>query len=107
MLIEFKKSYSFKIIISEHGNTTKRYNNNNSVKALKNNFELSSIRACRVLDYFANNGFKKESMTAVGYGEARPIVPNRDEAGNPIPANQSQNRRVVIKIIKADQKSIL
>lgn len=74
---------------------------------LKNNFELSSIRACRVLDYFANNGFKKESMTAVGYGEARPIVPNRDEAGNAIPANQSQNRRVVIKIIKADQKSIL
>lgn len=66
--------------------------------AFRDNFELSSIRACRVLDRFLKEGFKKDKMTAVGYGDARPIVRNRDEQGVPMPANQSQNRRVVIKL---------
>ena len=64
------------------------------------NWELSSVRACRVLDVFQAKGFKKEQLTAVGYGEARAIVPNRDSVGNAIPQNQSQNRRVVIKLLK-------
>jgi len=66
----------------------------------KNNWELSSIRACRVLDYFRDGKFKKDRLTAVGYGEARPLKPNRDPQGNAIPENQSQNRRVVIKLTK-------
>jgi len=66
----------------------------------RDNFELSSLRACRVLDLFLKEGFKKEKITAVGYGDARPIVKNRNEQGSPIPENQSQNRRVVIKIKK-------
>lgn len=73
---------------------------------LKNNFELSSIRACRVLDFFAENGFVKSKMTAIGYGETRPLVPNRDEQGNAIPENQSQNRRVVIKLTKAKKSAL-
>ena len=73
---------------------------------LKNNFELSSIRACRVLDFFAENGFVKEKMTAIGYGETRPLVPNRDAQGNSIPDNQTQNRRVVIKLIKAKKSAL-
>jgi chemotaxis protein MotB len=73
---------------------------------IKNNFELSSIRACRVLDYFQSKGFKKELMTAVGYGEARPLVPNRDKNGVAILQNQAQNRRVIIKIIKAKEQSL-
>jgi chemotaxis protein MotB len=72
----------------------------------RNNWELSSIRACRVLDYFLKNGFSQDRLTAVGYGEARPLVPNRDEQGNPIPENQSQNRRVVIKLHKIEIKSL-
>ena len=74
--------------------------------SFKSNWELSSVRACRVLDVFEQNGFPKEHLTAVGYGEARPIVPNRDAAGNPIPANQSQNRRVVIKLLKKTESSV-
>ena len=71
------------------------------------NFELSSIRACRVLDVFVKGGFQKEKMTAVGYGEARPIVKNRDGKGNPIPLNQSQNRRVVIKLSKNSEGALI
>ncbi len=64
------------------------------------NWDLSSVRACRVLEVFEAAGFSKKILTAVGYGEARPIVPNRDAEGNSIPENQSQNRRVVIKLLK-------
>lgn len=72
----------------------------------KDNFELSSIRACRVLDRFLKEGFKKERMTAVGFGDARPVLRNRDEQGNPIPENQSQNRRVVIKLKQKKESSL-
>jgi chemotaxis protein MotB len=66
----------------------------------KNNWELSSIRACRVLDTFTALGFASKRLTAVGYGETRPIAQNRDSSGNSLPQNQSQNRRVVIKLIR-------
>jgi chemotaxis protein MotB len=72
----------------------------------KTNWELSSIRACRVLDTFENYGFPKSRLTAVGYGDSKPIVPNRDASGNAIPQNQSQNRRVVIKLIKQSEPSL-
>ncbi len=72
----------------------------------RDNFELSSIRACRVLDVFLKEGFSKARMTAVGYGDARPIVKNRDETGKPIPLNQAQNRRVVIKLKKKTEPSL-
>jgi chemotaxis protein MotB len=75
-------------------------------KAFRNNFELSSIRACRVLDSFLSASVPKDRLTAVGYGDARPLVPNRDEKGNAIAENQAQNRRVVIKIMKSAERAI-
>lgn len=72
----------------------------------KNNWELSSIRACRVLDYFLVDGFEKSQLTAIGYGETRPLLPNRDEHGAALPQNQSQNRRVVIKMIKKETAAL-
>lgn len=73
---------------------------------IRNNWELSSIRACRVLDFFLAQGFSKDRVTAVGYGEARPMVPNRDANGVAIPTNQAQNRRVVIKLMKGKGKTL-
>jgi chemotaxis protein MotB len=64
------------------------------------NWELSGSRAARVIRLFESLGFNKGLLTAIGYSDTRPILPNRDEHGAPIPANQSQNRRVVIKILK-------
>ncbi len=78
----------------------------NSGGIYKNNWELSSIRACRVLDYFALSGFDKLHLTAIGYGDTRPLLPNRDDNGVPILANQSQNRRVIIKMIKKDTDAL-
>lgn len=72
----------------------------------RNNWELSSVRACRVLEAFENDGFTRDKLTAVGYADARPIVPNEDKAGNPLPENQSQNRRVVIKLLRGDRATL-
>jgi chemotaxis protein MotB len=69
----------------------------------RNNWELSSMRACRVLGMFEDRGFSRERLKAVGFADTRPVVPNRDSNGAAIPTNQSQNRRVVIKVLKKDE----
>lgn len=72
----------------------------------RNNWELSSIRACRVLEYFFEKGFAKIQLQAIGFGETRPLVPNRTDKGVAIPENQSQNRRVIIKLMKKDSSAL-
>jgi chemotaxis protein MotB len=55
------------------------------------NWELSIARAVRVVKYFADAGnINPQRLSAVGYGETRPLVPNNSLA------NRSQNRRVEI-----------
>jgi chemotaxis protein MotB len=36
----------------------------------------------------------------VGLADTEPLVPNRDKQGVPIPKNQAENRRIVIRIQK-------
>lgn len=62
------------------------------------NWELSSLRANAVARLFEQYNFQKEQILTIGLGETRPLAPNADEAGSPIIANQSMNRRVVIKV---------
>lgn len=64
------------------------------------NWELSSVRACSVLRKFIENGFNPDHIKAIGYGDRRPVAPNEDKDGTQLLNNQSQNRRVVIKILK-------
>jgi flagellar motor protein MotB len=64
------------------------------------NWELSTARASAVVHFFLEQGVQAQRLRAVGYADTEPKVPNRDAAGNPIPANQAENRRVVIKLEK-------
>ena len=57
------------------------------------NWELSSARAISVVRYLEKKGLGKELLSAVGYGEYRPLFPNDT------PLNRARNRRVEIKII--------
>lgn len=66
------------------------------------NWELSTARASAVVHFFLDQGIPALKLRAAGYADTFPKVPNRDASGNAIPANQSQNRRVVIKMEKID-----
>ena len=58
------------------------------------NWELSIARAVSVVKYFAESGkINPQRLSAVGYGETRPLVPNDS------PANRTRNRRVEIVFV--------
>ncbi len=57
----------------------------------RNNWELSSARSLSVVQLLSTQtGIKPENMSAVGYGEYRPIAPNTT------PEDRSKNRRIQI-----------
>ncbi len=66
---------------------------------IPSNWELSALRASSVVRTLQGLGFAPASLQAIGMGDSRPLLPNRDEKGVPILANQLANRRVVIKVI--------
>lgn len=57
-----------------------------------NNWELSSARAVSVVNLLSAQGISPERLSAVGYGEYRPIADNSSQAG------RQQNRRVVLRV---------
>ncbi len=60
----------------------------------KSNWELSTSRALSVLHYLANDqGISPERLSAIGYGEYRPLASNETKDG------RKQNRRVEIVIL--------
>ncbi len=54
----------------------------------KTNLELSAARAVAILRLFIKCGYDKNLLSARGYGEFRPLVPNTT------PENRAKNRRV-------------
>jgi len=64
------------------------------------NWDLSAIRATGIVEILYTSGINIAKLKPIGRAETAPIVPNRDEEGNVIPANRAQNRRVEININK-------
>jgi len=63
------------------------------------NWELSSYRATTVLRYLVEQrGLDRTKISAAGYGEERPLVPNDT------PQHQAQNRRVEIVVLRPTTK---
>jgi chemotaxis protein MotB len=61
------------------------------------NWELSTARATNVLQYFiAHGNISPERLSAAGYGEYKPSVPNSSER------NRALNRRVDIVLLSSD-----
>ncbi|NDG84610.1 MAG: hypothetical protein EBX52_06180 [Proteobacteria bacterium] len=69
-----------------------------STPAFPSNWELSASRASTVVREFEKFGFDAVKLTAKGFGSSRPVVPNRDSRGEPIPENQETNRRVIVNV---------
>ena len=60
----------------------------------RSNWELSSARAFSVLKFFMDQGVAPEKLSAVGYGEFKPV------RSNDTPEGRSFNRRIEVNIIR-------
>lgn len=58
-----------------------------------NNWELSAARAVNVVTRMISDGIAAGRLSAVGYGDTRPAVPNDT------PAHQAENRRVDVVVL--------
>ena len=64
------------------------------------NWELSSARASSVIRLFIENGVEAHRLTALGYGENRPIETNET------PEGRKRNRRVTVMIMSTDPDKV-
>jgi len=69
-----------------------------TTKRFPSNWELSAHRAASVVHLFTKGGIKPSRLSAIGYGEHRPLSPNTTKKG------RRENRRVVV-VILADKNS--
>lgn len=76
------------------------YTDDNPVNPVnyRSNWHLSAMRALSVLEELERNKICNGNCELRGFGEYHEYKPNRDKDGKPIEENQSQNRRVVIRI---------
>ncbi|PRX56777.1 OmpA family protein [Flagellimonas meridianipacifica] len=65
-----------------------------SVGSAKTNQRLSEERANSVRDFLIDKGIGADRLTAIGYGEDKPIATNNTRSG------RTQNRRVEINLVK-------
>ncbi len=59
-------------------------------KEFPSNWELSAARSLNIVKYFAQQGIDPARLSAIGYGEYRPLFPNTSEQ------NRKKNRRIEI-----------
>lgn len=90
-----KQTQKFLVIVEGHTD-----DNPIATKIFPSNWELSSQRASAVLRVFETEGFQRSQLRAIGFADTVPIVPNRSPSNVVIAENQSQNRRVVIKLVR-------
>jgi len=65
----------------------------------KSNWELSTARALSVLHYLSEQSVNEPRLSAIGYGEYRPVAPNDSKEG------RQKNRRVEIVILPKIEKT--
>lgn len=86
------KDFSFPIRVEGHTDNVPIH-----TRRFPSNWELSIARAVNVVKHFINSsGINPDRLSAVGYGESRPLVANDS------PRNRSRNRRVEIVLVMED-----
>lgn len=68
-----------------------------STNQFPSNWELSAARAASVVHFFSRLGVAAERLSAVGFGEFRPIASNATEDG------KARNRRVSVMVMPVDE----
>jgi len=67
-------------------------------KYYPSNWELSSARASTIVRHFNKQGVNGKFLRAIGFAGQRPLVPNKDKAGNYVKENLRINRRVEVEV---------
>jgi len=63
------------------------------------NQRLSEARAKSCVDYLVSKGIDRSRLEAKGYGESKPIAPNKKENGKPDEEGRQKNRRTEFKVL--------
>jgi len=74
-------------------------NNPINTPRFPSNWELSAARAASVVHLLDRFGLNPDRMSAIGYGEFKPIADNQTEEG------RQKNRRVVLVVLGSDKTS--
>lgn len=69
-------------------------------ESFPSNWELSAARASSVIRLFIENGVEAHRLTAIGYGENRPLETNET------PEGRKRNRRVTIMILSTNPDKV-
>ena len=92
-ILNTEQAKKFDIIIAGHTDDIDRFTPATRAKH-PNNWYLSAHRAISVLNVMTGNNIGSERLSIRGFGEYRPVAPNKpNKGGNP------QNRRVEIYIV--------
>jgi chemotaxis protein MotB len=88
-----KQAQGFRIIVEGHTDDVPI-----ASKQFPSNWQLSSARAGSIVQLLESKGFKRGDLRPLGLADTEPLVPNRSSTGEAIPANQAENRRIVIRL---------
>jgi chemotaxis protein MotB len=90
-----KKAASYKILVEGHTDDAPI-----SSPLFPSNWELSAARASSVVRLMEAQSIPRRNLRPIGLSDTEPVLPNRDDAGQPLIKNQAENRRIVIKVQK-------
>lgn len=89
-----KKLDNYSIIVEGHTDDVPISN-----KVFRSNWDLSASRASTVAMMLQSKKYDPNALSIRAFGEFKPALPNRDEAGRPLAENQAKNRRIVVKLV--------
>lgn len=69
----------------------------------EHNMDLSQRRAEAVMSWLISQGIDEKRLTAIGYGETKPVLPNENPDGSDNPENRAKNRRTEVKILASSK----
>ncbi len=90
------KTKNYRVLIEGHSDPIEHKSNPKT----DSSWELSAIRAAKVLMRFEKMGFSPKRLSAISKGDSQPLVDFIDKKGELITKNLQQNRRVIIKVIE-------
>ena len=85
--------HDYQLIVEGHTDSSPIKLISGKIYPYKDNLDLSLFRAETVAGMFEKEGISSKRISAIGYGDKRPIATNTNDEG------RAKNRRVVVRLI--------